>query len=68
MDKQDFTCETVSILEIENLDDILYASEEYECAMMFLDSMKIPTHNGDGETLSLVGRIMFFKYNCIPLS
>lgn len=31
-------------------------AEEYECAMMFLNDMKVPTTEG-GETLSLVGRI-----------
>lgn len=57
--------ECVDVECVSNMNELIFQAEESECLKMFLDDFNVPTEC-DGEPLSLIGRVMWYKYGCLP--
>lgn len=43
-----------------NVEEMEHRAEEYEAAMLWLDNQQVPFADGQGQTYSLVGRIILY--------
>lgn len=55
-------------ISLQYLQELQYIAEECESLHMVLDEMEVPTQDERGEELSLVGRVLWFKYGCLPMA